>query len=62
MGGRTAGEEPLCIAPLLSCCEDDDCNGCNNDGDVKSHFGKMALLEGIAGQSLRMMALEAAFV
>lgn len=51
MGGKTAGEEPLCFAPPVSCCEDDDYYGCNNDGDVKSHFDWIVLLEEIAAQS-----------
>lgn len=39
MGEKIAGEELLCIAPLVSCCEDDDDHDDSGDdgGDVNSN-------------------------
>lgn len=48
MGERSSGEELLCIAMLVSCCEDDDYDD-SGDGnsDVNSNVCKCGLLEGI---------------
>lgn len=48
MGEKIAGEELLCMAASVSCCEDDDYdNSGGDDGDVNSNVCKCSLLEGI---------------
>lgn len=42
MGERIPGEELLCIATSVSCCEDDDFEDHGNDGDMTSNVLRFA--------------------